>query len=734
MGLGCSTALGRSRALRLPGVPVVGLALFALAATACRATTSSDRAPEAREKPAHRALLVGCTQYPYLEEKWWLEGPANDIALFEEVLTHERFGVDPSGITRLVGWPDDEKSRPTRRNITDAFRRLADEVGPGDQVIIVLAGHGSQQPAGPGSEDEEPDGLDEIFLPADVRSWNGEKRSVENAITDDEIKAWLSAIRSKNASVWFIADSCHSGTLTRGAPLEQERQRRLPSEVLIPTKVLAKARAGKVRSTSTPDASILGLAESAGNLVAMYAAQSHELTPELPLPQHTGEPHGLFSYVLAEVLSGSSSVPTYRELAEGVARQYRVMGRFHPTPILEGSGLDREVLGVEEWPARPRILLRDRDRASGLYHLKAGDLHGLRPGSVLSVYPPAGSKDADKLVGHVRVVRVEPLDSLVEPHEYDGIAAPKPAALRSDSRCSIVYVDYGEMRLRVALQSSSPVLETALDQIESAPGNLVRSVSDPRQADWFVRIVGREVCLIPGSGWMRSERNADESNVRSVPARYVVGSLDEPDAIASSLLTALKRVARARHLLNLARTSPTSSPSGVGLGLSLEFLIEKDEALEPLPYGTIGRILHKGDRVAFRVTNQGTVALDLTLLFVDSGSGIQAVFPRADDRRLNRIQPGETLQSDTATVADDTVGPEQVVAIGVRATGTPVDFAYLEQPTLPKTRSLRGRASPLEQLLASALYGEGNVRGLRLSDAEDYVIEFVGWEVVRAGK
>ena len=61
--------------------------------------------------------------------------------------------------------------RPTRANIEREFRRLADRAGPGDQVFVLLAGHGDCQPESdpPHPLHPEPDGIAEVFLPADVR-------------------------------------------------------------------------------------------------------------------------------------------------------------------------------------------------------------------------------------------------------------------------------------------------------------------------------------------------------------------------------------------------------------------------------------------------------------------------------------------------------------------------------------------------------------------------------------
>ncbi len=118
------------------------------------------------------ALLVGCTQYEHLFSDYWLEGPVNDVELMYEILTREMFHFKPEQVTRLAGWPENEEQRPTRANIEREFKRLAKVAGQGDQVVILLAGHGSQQPADDDSNELESDGLDEIFLPADVKDWD----------------------------------------------------------------------------------------------------------------------------------------------------------------------------------------------------------------------------------------------------------------------------------------------------------------------------------------------------------------------------------------------------------------------------------------------------------------------------------------------------------------------------------------------------------------------------------
>jgi hypothetical protein len=228
---------------------------------------------------------------------------------------------------------------------------LRDVAGAGDQVLILLAGHGSQQPADPDPADEEPDGLDEIFLPADAEAWSPSAHRVVNAIVDDEIRQWIAAIRSKGAVVTIIVDACHSGTITRGGP-SAVRDRGIPVESLIPPAELARVRAavspGGLPAGTTANraaaARAFDLTDAPSDITALYAADVDETTPELPMPDAAGPTQGLFTYTVTRILTEGRGPITYRELVQRVIDRYRAEG-FNPTPSLEGTGIDREVLG-----------------------------------------------------------------------------------------------------------------------------------------------------------------------------------------------------------------------------------------------------------------------------------------------------------------------------------------------------------------------------------------------------
>lgn len=716
--------------MRLPrprgGLPTAILvAVFSLGA-------ADSAEPPSPPAPSGHALLVGCTRYIHLSTELSLQGPENDTTLLRDLLTGETFHFDPSRISVLAGWPGDERRRPTRQNILGELQRLARIALPGEVVVVFLAGHGSQQPADAAPNDPEPDGLDEIFLPADVQATGGPSGRVKNAITDDEIRERIAAIRDRGAFVWLLVDACHSGTLIRGAPPQVERERRISMDSLVSPDTLAAARVpGK-------DNTFLEISSDARDIVALYATQPDETTPEMVLPDQAGAWHGLLTYTVAEVLSSASSPMTYRELVEHIAARYRGRARSTPNPFVEGGGLDRRVLGLDSWPERPQILLAGMDPARpGRLRLRAGSLHGLRPGSILKVYPPAGAAQAGEAVGHLRITTANPLEAWAEPAAYEGMPVPSLARLRPGSRCSIAFGGYGDWSVKVAVQtqegaragsgeepppvthtprSGPPGIEQALAGL-AKEARLVQRVSDPGDADWFVRQRGGEILLIPASGWPRQTGVAGAPPAFSLPATGTEGP---------RLSESLQRIARAHNLLRVARESQQ------GLGIEMLRFGSGNGPGEAVPFDRTGRVLEAGDRIAFRLTNPFSHPVDVTLLLVDSGYAIAPLFPEAGE--YNRLGPRQTITTAVFRVDEETTGPEEMIAIAVRsAGGQPASFTHLAQPRLDAARSsLAG--SPLEQFLETALYGEGEgeVRGRRTGEAQDSWISLFAWRTVPA--
>ncbi len=670
------------------------------------------------------ALLVGCTDYKNLADFYQLSGPVNDVQLMQTLLI-ERFDFDPiKDDIVILAASEDAEHQPTRANIEREFLRLGQEAKSQESVVILLGGHGSQQPNNDpdNPDDQESDGLDEIFLPCDVGKWNGSTGTIENAIVDDEFRVWLGAITSREASVWLIMDACHSGSGVRGSDDEVSRQ--LPPEKLIPADVLAKAEASAIPlATSVAGESFF---DGPGELVAIYAAQPHETTPEKKLPTEAAPDarkfYGLLTFTISDILRGTPRSLTYNELVQAVQTRYITMGRRAPTPLIEGSHRDNLVLGRESFPDRARILLQKLSGAESLA-INAGALDGLTTGTILAVYPPVGSVDADpaKALGHVVITRVEMTSANVEPCEYNETSLPGLATLSDRSRCEVVFRDLGEQRLRVTIDRADVEGETVSDSIReqlltglrAVETNLVAIVDDCADADWLLRLSGRELLLIPATGIS----DQDETGLReSLAPVDLTGRWEE------KAMNDLSRIARACGLLRLSKLASETS-RGAGLGFQVNVL---DGDGVPLLRGSAGRTLEDGQRIIVELKNTGKQSLDVTLLYVDSAYGIGCLYPQIGES--NRLGGGDQ-QRIKLSVNATTTGIENLVSIVARGEGQPRDYSFLEQPALDRSSMRGGIDDPLARLCESALFGAGASRGMGREQAQNYEINIETWRI-----
>ena len=84
----------------------------------------------------------------------------------------------------------------------------------GDRVVFYFAGHGAQVEDESG--DEGDDKFDEVLVPSDTKGeLEGSGAGLSGFITDDEIGKLLAELPGRE--VMMVVDSCHSGTITRGA-------------------------------------------------------------------------------------------------------------------------------------------------------------------------------------------------------------------------------------------------------------------------------------------------------------------------------------------------------------------------------------------------------------------------------------------------------------------------------------------------------------------------------------
>jgi len=143
-----------------------------------------------------KALCVGIN---YAGTEFALRGCLNDADDWTHLLHANGFTVQQL-----------KESQATRDNILGGLTTLISELHAGDVGVFTYSGHGTWLPDTNG---DEPDGKDEAMCPYDM----GEDG--RNLIVDDELCVVLSKLHA-DASLVFVADCCHSGTLYRMAPLQ----------------------------------------------------------------------------------------------------------------------------------------------------------------------------------------------------------------------------------------------------------------------------------------------------------------------------------------------------------------------------------------------------------------------------------------------------------------------------------------------------------------------------------
>jgi hypothetical protein len=602
------------------------------------------------------------------------------------------------------------RQRPTRANIERELVRLASAAARGDHVLVFFAGHGSQQPDADG--DETDDGLDEIFLPRDVDKWDATGEGVINAISDDEIGRRLTAIRNTGAFVWAVFDACQSSTLTRGE-ISIERHRMVPMDELVPAAAVARVRAG-ARGSPPAGSAMAGLDANAGGMAALYAAQTSEPTPEKALPEPGSTTHGLFTYSIVKVLEQAATPISYRDLIGRVVDSYRAQGRVGPTPAFEGGGLDQEIVGLRAVSARSRMLLEARE--DGGIQLRAGSIHGLTRGTILRLFPPAGSVNPNTPLGYLRVAAVAADMSALEPIAFNGMRPPAASMLVPGARADVAAYDYGDQVLKIGVIDGSAILSAAVAALPKTTSGLA-SGSSVADADWIARVSDGRVSLSLASG-----------------SQVDVAAVDSP-TLSSDVADVVARISRARNLLRLA-AEPAPAQSTVDIEIDLvRYRGDSDQTGAVVPLEAGGRTLRPGDDIVFRLRNTGTAAADVTLLFIDSEYGITAIFPRGDAEADSRLARGAEAVTEKFTINDTTLGWEQVVAIAVEARNPRVDFRHLEQMSLTTTRSVeparRAAASGLQRLLDRAMFGQGTTRSLAANDVGRHAIKMLAWKTIR---
>ena len=274
------------------------------------------------------ALVIGIDEYDHIDS---LQGAVNDA---KDIADAIRSTGDAEVQVLLNG-------EANRNAILSSWRALAGKVKDGDRLIVTYAGHGSNEPEY--FQGSEVDGRDETlllskFAPSGVDA--GER------IRDNELAELLEL--TPPGSTIFVADACHSGTLTRTVKPTLGWRFYPPTDL-------------EEDPLPPPPAQVADVRETRQAMLFMAAADDASKVPELYID---GAPRGALSYSFAEALRGKADTNadgaiTTGEVALHIRKSVRNLSNGLQVPQVEpGSDADTTILGVRSaTPKAPAVTL-----------------------------------------------------------------------------------------------------------------------------------------------------------------------------------------------------------------------------------------------------------------------------------------------------------------------------------------------------------------------------------------
>ncbi|MCG5233725.1 caspase family protein [Xanthobacter oligotrophicus] len=700
--------------------------LVTLAALGCAVAS-----PAATAKT--RALLVGVSEYPGFAAEKQLKAPANDVRRMQGALKSR--GIAEADLVVLADGVEGTAGSPTRAAILDGMERLAREAEKGDLVIFYASGHGTRQPS---RTSLKVDGLDQVFLPRDASppGEEGPRNRFGNVIAGPDFGERLDAIRTRGADVWFILDSCFSGSASRAIG-EGVHDKKIELEDI----GLAASTAMAPEKASVLTDMAPALPPGSGRLTAFYASQPNETAREVALPP--GAPMdkrvwgSIFTTALTDVLKRAPSL-TYRQLIVETGRVLRADAAFQArqTPSFEGDGMDGAVPGTAVAAAGTTWRV-----SAGVLH--AGQIEGVEAGAVVALYDSAAPA-AEKPTGYAMVEDVEATRAR--------LAAVKPGCLPTTTRCPTV--------------ATSPILKQAAYARLARPAPPAAfSISHPRpwpgagapDAAAEARLgKGLEAAL---AGPLKDRARFDDAAPTLVAwmtadgFRFMPDGLDPlaveagppavipPDANPDTAAAAIARaVLRARQLSRLQALASATSTNG-GLDVSVDVQrFGLDPATRQCAFkGTataVGEdaLVKLCDKVQISVENRSTRPFLAAIFFLDDGWNMIARRPTCPIGLTvsDRMEPGRRLVFEVpyhprAIIA----GRAPTTTNGVFVMGVPFVEGETDLPALCALTGFNdasGQASRGDETGGLDDLIEGSTRGGRLP-LESASLSLVFWPI-----
>lgn len=299
------------------------------------------------------AILIGVVQPSRIASIQPLTGVKQDIALMSDLAN--AWGV--SAANKQILTQDGTATVPTLAAVQAAFDRLAEQVKSGDEVLLYLAGPGTQQPPSTTDDFNENDLVDRVFLLDD--SAPGNNTSINNALLEKDLRRQIEKLALKGVFVWLVVDSSQAGGMSRGnsdaVPATDEwtavASRRVAPETLgiDPSKITTKQeRRPKLLRKHIPGLAMKAAPEDAGMppIMAFYAAPESGGAIEV-VRKSDGQRVGLFTWKLKmtfdDLARRTDTPPNFEALAHSLFNSYNRLPTTVAKPVMDGSQWERSL-------------------------------------------------------------------------------------------------------------------------------------------------------------------------------------------------------------------------------------------------------------------------------------------------------------------------------------------------------------------------------------------------------
>jgi len=228
-----------------------------------------------------RALVIGIDEYRNVRP---LKGAVADARDIEQAL--RRMGT--RDVTALIDGEAD------RASVLREISQMVERSGPGDTVVLSIAGHGAQEPER--VKGSQPDGMEDVFL---LAGFDTSPAGSQQRILGKEFHHFIKQLELRGAQVLFVADSCHGGGMTRAIdPRAEEMSFRQVATYRVPVDLL--------QPVITKDDELM--TELDFDHTAFLAAVDRKTkAPEVRIPGIDGL-RGALSYAVARAIEGNADL------------------------------------------------------------------------------------------------------------------------------------------------------------------------------------------------------------------------------------------------------------------------------------------------------------------------------------------------------------------------------------------------------------------------------------------